>query len=457
MAIFRIEIERYYLEEANRGNQLKGMFYLQYPIYCIHSNIIDATPDALDNLDSVIVSMIAAKSNFTASQIGSLLGSSKALIELRLNALERDDLIEKKQNKYHLRPRAVEVFQNQTQLRYHKFSYDFYIDGITFKPLPKAYYSHYHRSKFISEHDYSFYANAKGESKVSYPFLPDLVHTPPVKEVIEKSILEVKEEERDDYAIPQGLLKIEDISYTKMSLQVLVSVCTDKENRVQKTLLDGFANYTLHEQYLETLRKNVRTLDENLAQKISNLEFRMITPRSWEENDNRKVRPLLVSNWSEIDNYKNSEQKCFSFTNEDLKNLIKSVLNIKEVSDESVINTDNRIELSINKKMLLESTSRQKLLNDLLRERDYIWGGFDNGNVYFIYLYYKTDDPFVQDVLEFKQLLNQAKEEGSVNMKWVHKQQENFSHSFRGMLIAGGEFEALEQLDIEMYMESLYQ
>ena len=242
-----------------------------------------------------------------------------------------------------------------------------------------------------------------------------------------------------------------------MSLQVLVSVCTDKENQVQKTLLDGFANYTLHESYLETLRKSVRTLDENIAQKINNLEFRMITPRSREENDNRKVRPLLVSNWSEIDNYKNSEQKCFSFTNEDLKNLIKSVLNIKDVSDESVINTDTRIELSINKKMLLESTGRQKLLNDLLRERDYIWGGFDNGNVYFLYLYYKTDDLFVQDVLKFKQLLNQAKEKGIVSMEWVHNQQEIFPHSFREMLIAAGEFEALEQLDIELFMESIYQ
>ena len=51
MGLFSIDIDRFYDELVEKGQQLKGIFCIQYPIYCIHANIIDVTPDPLDNLD----------------------------------------------------------------------------------------------------------------------------------------------------------------------------------------------------------------------------------------------------------------------------------------------------------------------------------------------------------------------------------------------------------------------
>ena len=64
MSNFSIDIEKFYEELSGMGRQLKGIFCLQYPIFCIHSEISDSTPDPLDNLDKVIVDFIKVKPDF---------------------------------------------------------------------------------------------------------------------------------------------------------------------------------------------------------------------------------------------------------------------------------------------------------------------------------------------------------------------------------------------------------
>ena len=96
---FSIDIEKYYQELSLIGRQLKGMFCIQYPILCIHSVIADSTPDPLDNLDKVIVDFIKVKADFSSFQIGSIIGTSKALIELRIDDLINDGLLLKDGNK----------------------------------------------------------------------------------------------------------------------------------------------------------------------------------------------------------------------------------------------------------------------------------------------------------------------------------------------------------------------
>jgi hypothetical protein len=69
MGLFSIDIDRFYDELVEKGQQLKGIFCIQYPIYCIHANIIDVTPDSLDNLDRAIVDFLISKPDFTPFQI----------------------------------------------------------------------------------------------------------------------------------------------------------------------------------------------------------------------------------------------------------------------------------------------------------------------------------------------------------------------------------------------------
>ena len=91
MSHFSIDIEKYYEELLAMGRQLKGIFCLQYPILCIHSEISDSTPDPLDNLDKVIVDFLKVKPDFSSFQIGSIIGTSKTLIELRIEKLIMGD------------------------------------------------------------------------------------------------------------------------------------------------------------------------------------------------------------------------------------------------------------------------------------------------------------------------------------------------------------------------------
>ena len=58
MALFSLDIERYYQAQIEEGCELKSIAYIQYPIYCIHATILDSTPDPLEKLDKAIVKCV---------------------------------------------------------------------------------------------------------------------------------------------------------------------------------------------------------------------------------------------------------------------------------------------------------------------------------------------------------------------------------------------------------------
>ena len=453
MGIFSIDIEKFYEELEESGQQLKGIFCLQYPIYCIHANITDITSDPLDNLDKTIADFLLSKTSFSTFQIACLMGTSKPLIELRIAKMIQDGLVIKRENNFKISNLGIDVFKNKSQIRQHKQSFDFYIDGLTLKPLPRTFYSYYN-SKFISENDSYYRTNAKGESRLIRPFGPDLVHTPPDKSEIIKGIINVEQSDRDLFFIPNGLQEISDISFTKLSLQLLISVSSNGL-KLKKQLIDGFAIYSLSENisYYETLRKNVKIFENNILDKIDNLEFKISIPRSSIEKAD-SPRPVLTSNWQEIDKYKKSANRCFSFSSEDLLKVIEQVFQISHVAEESIVNAEKEVVISISKKMLLASSNRQKVIHDLIRARDYKFGNPDN-NVFLLYLYYKTSDPFVSSIVDFKRILNNYNTK-DITISWIENHYPDFAKNYRQLLIAGGEFELLEKLDIEKHMMRIF-
>jgi hypothetical protein len=453
MGLFSLDIEKLYDELEESGEQLKGIFCLQYPIYCIHANITDITSDPLDNLDKAIVDFFISKSDFTTFQIGSLMGTSKSLVELRIAKMVQDNLLTQKGTDFKISDLGTEVFKNKSQVRQHKQSYDFYIDGLTLKPLPRVFYTHYN-SKLISENDSYHRTNARGESRLIRPFGPDLVHTPPNKKEIVDGLFNIEHAERELFSIPNGLQEINDISFTKLSLQLLVSVSSNGL-RLKKQLIDGFAIYSLSENisYYETVRKNVKDIENTIQEKIENLEFKINMPR-FRTDKEEQSKPTLTSNWQEIDKYKKSNNKCFSFSSEDLLKFIEQVFQISHVAEESIINSDKEIVINISKKMLLASSNRQKVVNDLIRARDYKFGNPDN-NVFLLYLYYKTTDPFVNSIVDFKRILNNYNTK-DITFSWIENHHPEFSKNYRQLLIAGGEFELLERLDIEKHMMPIF-
>lgn len=450
MSNFSIDIEKYYEELSAMDRQLKGIFCIQYPIYCIHSEISDSTPDPLDNLDKVIVDFIKVKPDFSSFQIGSIIGTSKALVELRLDKLISDGLLTKENKKYSLTKKGVSVFDTKTQLRLHKQSYDFFIDGITFKPLPKVFYNYY-KSKLINEY-YSFYkTNPKTRERyVIRPFAPDLVHTPPEKNQISELIFAVDIEQREDFGIPNGLQSIDEISFTKMSFQILVSVSKSK-NGLIKELIDGHAIYSIGEEltYYETLRKNVKIFDSTLKERIQNLEFKLIIPFQKRESS-EKPTPNLTSNLPEIDRYKESANKCYNFSKEDLLAFIEVIYGLKHIDQDSLVNEDDSVEINIRKKTLEESPNRQKLVSDLIRQRDYrIFNNSLERNVFLFYLYYSTDDNAIKELIGFIELIKKYQKFSFADFLRSHSE---YNEKIRPYLILAGEYDLLEKYDIEKHM-----
>lgn len=453
MGLFSLDFERFYQHVRERGGQVKGIFCIQYPIYCIHANISDVTPDALDNIDRVICDFYSRKPDFTALQIGSLIGTSKMFVELRTQVLLRDGLLEKSDDGYRLTIEGRAVFHDKIRERQHNRSYDFYLDGVTLKPLPKIFYTFY-RSKLISEHDVRYFTTQNGETKTIKPFGPDIVHTPPDKPALAESIFGISADQREEYGIPSGLVTIDDTSFTKQTFQLLVAV-SSFEGGLIKEVIDGFATYSLSEglSYYETVKKHIRVFEPWLKEKIQNLEFKITIPKL-REDFNRQPKPIVTSNWSELDRYKDSNNRCFSFSSEDLLKVIEEIFEIKDVVPESLVNEESRIEISLNKTMLMNSSDRHKLIENLIRERDYHIANVDRG-VFLIYLYYKTEDDFVKRVIQFKSLIKKDLKNSALNTEWFTKIHPEYAADYRELLIAAGELEILEKVDMENYMAQL--
>jgi hypothetical protein len=453
MGSFSLDIERYYQQMGELGHVLQGIFAIQYPIYCIHSIISDLTPDPLDEIDKLIIDFLNVKSDLKPQQIASVIGSSKTLVEVRLEALIRDGLLEKRAGEYRLLEDSKGVFLEKTKTRQHKRSFDFYLDGVTLEPLPKVFYSFY-RSRYLAENETFFDTNWKGETKVVRPFAPDLVHTPPDKEQIKAKIYAITPEQRDSFSIPSGLENIVDMSFSKLTLKLLVGAST-KDGAVSREVIDGFAFYSVGEglSYHEILKRNIKVFAPQLTRKISNLEFRigMRQPRAGEVDQSKG---WLTTNWYEIDRAPEMNKKCFSFSSEDLIKMMYQWFQIS-LPEEAIVNSDTTIEVKITKETLLKSSDRPRLVSNLMRKRDYKFGSTDN-NVYLIYVYFSCGDTFVQNVIDFKSAINKLNDERTnITAVTILNLCPEFKGRLRELLIASGEFEILEQIDIEHHMAIL--
>ena len=449
MGLFSIDFEKLYEDLSSKGEQILGMFCIQYPIYCIHSVVLDSTKDPLDSLDKVIVDFLIAKPNYSLQQLGALLGASKSLIEFRINKLIYDGHLITEDNSYFLSELGTEVFVNETITRQHKKSYDFYIDGISLKPLSKIFYTFY-SSKYLNENDSYLRTNSFGVTKLVKPFGPDIVHTPLSKSKIIDEIKSIEFQHRDEMNIPLGLMEIEDLSFSKLTLHCIVNV-TKKDNTLKKELIDGYPIFSLSDNttYYDAARKNIFSFEKNLKDRIKNLQFKIVVPRQREEN-NENSKPILTSNWQEIDRHYESENKCFSFSSEDLVKVIEKTFDIKNAHSENIVNEESEISIDINKEMLLNAPDRKKLISNIIRKRDYKFGSTDN-NVFILYIYYKTTDEFVKKVVTLKNIINSIKvSEMDIDSFTINYPE--YKDNIRNYMIAAGEYEVLEKLDIKQHM-----
>ncbi|MGN7863506.1 hypothetical protein [Chryseobacterium sp. 22458] len=451
MIPLKIDYEKLYQELENQGKKLTGLFELQYPIYCVHATIADITPDPLDYLDVFIIDIIRTNNKLSTGTIGSFLGVSKIIIEMRINILKGESLVEENESGLQVSDLGYNVFVKKVAERIHIISYDFYIDGITHEPLNKQFYRAY-RSKFISENDKVLRTNKFGESFIECDMKPDLVHTPFNKERIIEKLKNISMDARDEFAIPIGFKDITDISYTKLSFQILVAASI-AENGVVKEVIDGFANqsYIVGRSYYDDVRQYITNFEDNIKSKVQNLVFK-VHERNLGYNAEQKVDYILSSNWREIDRYPNHEGDIFQFDFEGIKHILSKKLKTVLDTEEDIEFSKGIIEFQISKKTLQKSTDRKSIISNLLRGRDYLFDlMFKNFNVQLLYIYYSPADEIVEKILEISSIIK-ATSFDDISEKRLLERCSECPLSLRQILILGGHNDILEKFDMEKNM-----
>jgi len=435
MALFNLDIERYYQTKNEEGIELKSIAYLQYPIYCIHATILDSTPDPLEKLDKAIIKCILLNNEMSSLDIAQFLSVQKRGVELRIEQMKSEGLINGK-NSLNVTELGRDILIFSKEKRLQKRQHNFYLDGIDFKPLSSELYSAKYLKSFFNENEFTYYTNSKGETISYKPFKPNIVHEPLNKEKVLENIFNIPVNERESWAIPLGLEEIETIDFTKMSMSILVGLMI-KDDKPYREIIDGFSNVGDSEK--------IKSFESKIKNQIAKLELRIDT---WKDkNENEKF--AFASNWVEIDK-ENDEDKLQFITREDLKLALSKLYNVEFSSEDEIINTKYEIGINITEELLLKQKSNRSLiLRNLERGREYQRISVNNG-IWVVFISFKTNSPFVYNLLEIKNFLEDATNK---KLEVNHITERLFGYkNYRQALVLLEEFELLEKIDINQHM-----
>jgi predicted DsbA family dithiol-disulfide isomerase len=352
---------------------------------------------------------------------------------------------------YNLTEKAVEVYLDGTAERIHIRSYDFYVDGLTLKPLKSIFYKSY-RSKLVSEYD-NYFRNTKNDERIiERSMKPDMVHCPVDNEKVISEIKTISYAERDAYGIPSGFRDINDLSHTKMTFQVLIVASTDGRS-IYKEMIDGFAveSYLENSMFYDDIKKNVLDFEKNIKHKIKNLIFKYKEP-TYNRDNSRKADEMIMANWQEIDNYQEYSNQIFSHNFSEVKNIVKQKIGVEIEFPDDFLENKKAIEINVDSRMLKKSSDRALLISNLMRGRDYIFDvRYTNHNVQLIYFYYSVADKVVEKILDLNFLIDSIGEH-KIEQDLLLKQVENCFTTLKQLLLLGGNYEVLEKFDIAQHM-----
>ena len=440
MALFNLDIERYYHSKKEKGYEVRSIAYIQYPIYCVHATILDSTPDPLENLDKAIVKSLDKIEGLTTLEIAQILSVQKRGIDLRVDKMISEGFINGKTN-FSVTELGANVLIEGSAKRIQRRQYNFYIDGIDFKPLPKELYSFKYLKSFLNENEYTYYTNSHGETRTFKPFKPNIIHEPLVKEMVVENILEIEEKDRENSAIPLGLEEIENIDFTKMTVPILVALMV-KEGKPHRELVDGFSVLGDPENILSFLPK--------LEEKINKLELRLDT---WQKNENDLTKFSFTSNWVEIDK-KYDEGKLQFVQNEDLKIALRKLYKVNIAKEEELINTDFEIGVNVTEDLLMNlEFNRLQLLRNLERGRDYQMTSLKNA-IWLVYSSFRTNSSFVKTLLEIKEVLNNARSR-KLDLARIEEKLVDYEIHRKALVILE-EYDLLEKIDMKKHMQINY-
>lgn len=421
MAKFRINIEELNDSLNKNSKELLGVFCIQYPFFCLHSQILYTSNDELEGIDTMIIYFILANPEIEVKSIGKFLGLESRIINQRIRGLVRDMILSKEKSYYKLTELAIKVYVEKTEQRVFVGSYDFYVDGVGLKPLSEDFYNY----SYIQENSFIETEKQNFNKKNQRGFQPDIVSNVPDLKIIRDNILQIAKENRKEYNIPQGLRDLTDIEPQRMALELLVAVvkCT-KTDTITKEFINGHAFYNKQElkcDYYEFLKKGLDSFKSPIiSNKIEKLSFKINNNNNgYSKKTEEETQFYLGTNWFEVDRMNMDKDTCYNFSDYDLLNYLNSrysnyKLNHK-LTSQDIENTPNKISIKISKDLLLNSSNPSSLLDALIRGRDYEINTTRLENNYFLIMYYfKADDEFVRKLLEFHSDLTNIEQEKNV-------------------------------------------
>jgi hypothetical protein len=436
MAIFNLDIERFILTQNESEKELRGIVCIQYPIYCLHTEIKDISPDPLDSLDASIANIINS-SIVDETTISNLLSVPKPGIKSRIKQFDSYEYLNSE--KTGLSQYGYNTLIKCEEKKVKKKSYNFFIDGISFKPMPATFYTRKYKQAMAEEMEFKYYTDSKGHVKSSCDFSPSIVHTPFQQEKIKNLILSIDESNRASFNIPVGIQSIDKITFTKITFPVLIALSNNKDKPI-KELINGFNSLGESE--------NFDSIQESISERLKNIEIRLNVKKDWETNDYYDFD--FTSNWNEIDNI-NDDFKLFRVFKEDLKVVFENYYSIKSIPIANIISEENEIGINISKSILFSATNPRKIINNLVRGRDYqMTNKFFKTGIWVTFFSFKASDQFSVEIIELLQFIEEAKLASFNITHYIERFSKYESH--REMLILLEEFELLEEVDMHLNM-----
>lgn len=436
MAIFNLDIERFILAQKELGKELRGIACIQYPIYCLHTDIEDVSPDPLDSLDSSIALIY---NNVTTDQeaISSFLSVPTSGVKARIRHFEKNDYLN--ENKTKLSQYGYNSLITCEEKKVKRKSHDFYIDGVSFNPMSHVFYSRKYKQVTVDEMEFTFYTDNVGNVRSYNAFSPSIVHTPFDEEKTLKSILNTTEEQRKALQIPVGLQSIEKINFVKMTFPILIGLF-EKDGKALKEIFDGF-NSLGESNHLETIKKSILS-------RVENIELRLNIKRDSQSNEFYNFD--FSSNWNEIDVI-NEEYKLFWMSKEDLKSAFEHHYSMKDIPIDCVINSENEIGINVSKFVLIKSVNKRDIINNLRRGRDYqMTNRFLRTGVWVTFFSFHIADNYCCELLELLEFIDSAKSMSLEIEQYIQKFEKY--DEYREMLVFAEEYELLEKIDMKLNM-----
>ncbi len=438
MAIFNLDIERYILAQKENGRELRGIASIQYPLYCLHTEIVDISADPLDSLDTSIARLF---DNVTTNQIAisNILSVPSSGVKARIRHFEECEYLNK--NKTGLSEYGYNTLITCEEKKIKRKSHDLYIDGISFNPMTEIFYSRKYKQVMIEEMVFTSYTNDQGIVKTYSAFSPSIVHTPFDQEKAFEKIINTTVEDRKNLHIPIGLQSIEKISFVKMTFPILIGLF-EKEGKAYKEIIDGFKSLGESE-HLETIKKSIST-------RVDNIEMRLEIEKDFHT---KELYGAFSSNWNEIDVI-NEEHKLFWMSKEDLKLAFEKYYSINDIPIESIINSKNEIGIKITQSILKNSMNKRDIIIKLKRGRDYqMTNKFLNRGVWIPFFSFCPADDYSKKLLEVLDFIEKAKSLSFIIDQYI----QNFHQieEYREMLIFLEEYELLEKIDVKVNMTQI--